>query len=268
MVIIGEKINGTRKSVQTAILNRDSDAICAMAKEQADAGADYLDVNAGTGPERELEDMLWLLDLVQKTVPDTAICIDSSSAKTLEAAMDHVSRTPLVNSINADPARLDSFIPLVKEKNCPVIALALDESQSGMPKSNEERMENLRRIFNATRAAGIADSCVFVDPLIMAVATDNTASIEAISCIRQIHELYPEAHITGGLSNISFGLPERAVVNRTFLTLAMNAGMDSAVCNPASRSLIEAIKATDMLLGRDRFCRNYTKAARDNFSKN
>lgn len=268
MIIIGEKINGTRKNVKEAILARDEAHIIDLISEQAKAGAAYLDVNAGTGPERELEDMLWLLNLVQENAPDVAICIDSSDPKTLEEALKHVEKTPMVNSINADSRRLDSFIPLISEKKCPVIALALDESKSGMPKSNEERMENLEKIFSATRSAGIPDKDVYVDPLIMAVATDNKASIEVISCIRMIHERYPEAHITGGLSNISFGLPNRAIVNRTFLTLAMEAGLDSAVCNPANQSLIETIKATEMLLGKDRFCRKYTKAAKDGFIKN
>ena len=266
MIAIGEKINGTRKGVQAAILARDEEAIRALALEQVNAGADYLDVNAGTGPDRELEDMKWLLAIVQDAAPETPICIDSSSPATLAEALTLVKKTPLVNSINADPARLEAFIPLICQYDCPVIALALDESKSGMPKNNEERMENIARIFAATRAAGIADSRVYVDPLIMAVATDNKAGASVLECIRAIHELYPEAHITGGLSNISFGLPERAIVNRTFLTLAMFNGMDSAVCNPANRSLIEAMKATDMILGKDRFCRKYTMAAKNAFA--
>ena len=106
---------------------------------------------------------------------------------------------------------------------------------------------------------------MFVDPLIMAVATDNKAALEVLECIRNIHAEYPNAHITGGLSNISFGLPERSLVNHTFLTLAMREGMDSAVCNPANHSLIGAVKTTEMLLGKDRFCRNYTKAAKNGF---
>lgn len=265
MIIIGEKINGTRKSVQTAILNRDAEAIIALAKEQAAAGADYLDVNAGTNPEREKEDMLWLLELVAQAAPETPVCIDSSSPETLKAALEHVQAVPLVNSVNADPARLDAFLPVIAERGCPVIALALDESKSGMPKTIEERMDNLERIFAAAHAAGISDDKVFVDPLIMAVATDNKAATEVLECIRQIHERWPEAHITGGLSNISFGLPERALVNRTFLTMAMQMGLDSAVCNPANRPLIEAVKATEMLLGKDRFCRKYTKAAKEGF---
>jgi 5-methyltetrahydrofolate--homocysteine methyltransferase len=173
----------------------------------------------------------------------------------------------MVNSINADPRRLDSFLPLISDLGCPVVALSLDESKSGMPKDTAERLENIARVFTATRAAGITDDRLFVDPLIMSVSTDTSAGMEALECIRQIHALYPEAHITGGLSNISFGLPKRELVNRTFLSLAMAVGLDSAICDPGNIALIESLKATDMILGRDKFCRRYTTAAKDGFSK-
>lgn len=266
MIFIGEKINGTRKSVKEAILARDRAFIENLAQEQAAAGADYIDVNAGTNPDREKEDMLWLLEIVQ-SVTDTPICIDSSSPETLKTAMEYVSHVPMVNSVNAAPRRLDAFLPLVKEKNCPVIALALDESKSGMPKNNAERLENIAKIFAATRAIGIEDSQVYVDPLIMSVGTDYKAGAEVLECIRLIHETYPQAHITGGLSNISYGLPERAIINGTFLTLAVANGMDSAVCNPNNVPLVQSLKATDLILGKDRFCRKYTVAAKSGFVK-
>jgi 5-methyltetrahydrofolate--homocysteine methyltransferase len=266
MILIGEKINATRKAVTQAVLDRDRLYIEHLAVEQAEAGADYLDVNAGTNPDRETEDMVWVLDVVQ-TATDLPLSIDSSSSKTLKAALEHVKRLPMVNSINADTRRLDSFLPIVAEKGCPVIALSLDESKSGMPKSIEERMENIAKICERTREAGIADDRLYIDPLIMAVGTDNSASMNALSCIRMIRERYPQAHITGGLSNVSFGLPKRELVNRTFLTMAMSAGMDSAICDPSNTAFIESLKATDMLLGRDRFCRAYTVAAKRGFDR-
>lgn len=265
MIIIGEKINGTRKAINEAILARDRAHIEAVVNEQVAAGADYLDVNAGTNPDRELDDMLWLIDIVQD-LTDVPICIDSSSANTLAAAIEHVKATPMVNSINADPARLEAFVPIVAEHGCPVIALALDESKSEMPKDNEERMGNIVKIVEATRAAGIEDKMLYIDPLIMSVGTDQTAGKAVLDCVKQVRETYPDAHITGGLSNISFGLPRRALINKTFLTMAMQMGLDSAVCNPAETSLIEAIKTTDLLLGKDRFCRKYTKAAKAGFT--
>jgi 5-methyltetrahydrofolate--homocysteine methyltransferase len=266
MIFIGEKINGTRKAVQEAILNRDKAFIEKTALEQARAGADYLDVNAGTSPDRETDDMLWLIGIVQE-VTELPVCIDSSSPGTLAAALGHVKQTPMVNSINADPARLGAFLPLIKEKEAPVIALALDESKTGMPKTIGERMENIRRIVEAASAYGIPEERLFIDPLIMSVATDDTAGASVLEAIRAIREAYPAAHITGGLSNVSFGLPNRELVNRAFLTLAMAAGMDSAVVNPANRALIESLKATELILGRDRFCRSYTKAAKIEFAK-
>ena len=209
--------------------------------------------------------MLWLIGIVQE-VTDIPVCIDSSSPGTLAAAMGYVKQTPMVNSINADPARLDAFLPLIRGKGAPVIALALDESKTGMPKTIAERMENIRRIVEAASAYGIPEERLFIDPLVMSVATDDSAGATALEAIRAIREAYPAAHITGGLSNVSFGLPNRQLVNRTFLTLAIAAGMDSAVVNPVSRALVESLKATELLLGRDRFCRSYTKAAKAEFA--
>lgn len=266
MIFIGEKINGTRKAINEAILARDAAYIEEVARAQAEAGAGYLDINAGTSPEREVEDMLWLIDTVQG-VCELPICIDSSSPDVLAAAMERVSQTPMVNSINADPARLLAFLPLIRQRDCAVIALAMDESKSGMPKTAEERQENVNRVMAATRQAGVPDEKVFIDPLIMAVGTDNGAGMGAIEMIRWICEKYPETHITGGFSNISFGMPNRAVVNRTFLTMAMMAGADAAVIDPTNTAIIEAVTATNMLLGKDRFCRKYTTAAKNGFVK-
>ncbi len=266
MIFIGEKINGTRKVIQQAIIDHNKEYIEQVAKEQADAGADYLDINAGTSPDREKDDMLWLIDVVQAVV-DIPICIDSSSEEVLSSAIENVNKTPMVNSINADPKRLKSFLPIIKEKGCTVIALAMDDSKQGMPKSIDERKTNIDNIFKATREYGILDENVFVDPLIMAVSTDNKAGLTALNIIKWIRETYPKAHITGGFSNVSFGLPNRSLINRTFLTLAMAFGADACVIDPSNVAIIESMKATDVLLGNDRFCRNYTKASKINFTK-
>ncbi|MBF7095673.1 dihydropteroate synthase [Alkalibacter mobilis] len=265
MIFIGEKINGTRSIIKDAIIERNSEYIKSIAVSQAESGADYIDINAGTDPDRETEDLLWLIDMVQSVV-DTPICIDSSTPGAIKEAIKKVNKTPMINSINGDPKRLEDFLPFIKEKNCSVIALALDESKSGMPKTVEERLTVLESIFKATRKIGIDDDKIYIDPLIMSVATDQSAGIVAFDCIRQIHEAYPKAHITGGLSNISFGLPNRALINRTFLTLAVAAGMDSAVVNPSNTALIESLYATELLLGRDKFCRKYTVASKNGFT--
>jgi 5-methyltetrahydrofolate--homocysteine methyltransferase len=218
MIFIGEKINGTRSKVKEAVISRNTDYIQSIAISQAEAGADYIDINAGTDPDRETEDLLWLIDTVQSVV-DTPICIDSSTPSAIKEAIKKVNKTPMINSINGDPKRLEDFLPFIKEKDCPVIALALDESKSGMPKTVDDRLVVLESIFNSTRNMGIDDDKIYIDPLIMSVATDQTAGIVAFECIRSIRKTYPKAHITGGLSNISFGLPNRSLINRTFFNL-------------------------------------------------
>jgi len=265
MIFIGEKINGTIPGIQKAILTKDKDTIADIAIKQAQAGADFIDVNAGTDPSRELDDMKWLIDIVED-VCEIPICLDSPVPKTIEETIHYVKKTPLINSINADRKKLDTLLPLIKERDCYVIALTMDESKSGMPKGIDERMEALDVIFNETQKIGISDSKIFVDPLIMSVSTDHNAGQLAFDCIRRIKNDHPDAHITGGLSNISFGLPKRELINRTFLTLAVALGMDSAVVDPLNTALIESLKATELLLGKDLYCRNYTTSFKKNFS--
>lgn len=257
MQLIGEKINGTRKLVNEAVLARDADFIRKLAKEQAEAGADLLDVNAGTTPDREPDDLAWLVRIVQESV-DVGLCLDSSNPAALAEALKVVVKEPMINSISGEPERLSTILPIAASRRCMVIALAMDES--GLPKSVDERLNVTERVFGATRAAGVPDEKVYVDPLIMTVATDTQAALAALQSMREIKGRYPQAHLTSGLSNISFGLPGRSAINRTFLTLALEAGLDSAIVDPTNRDLRESLLITEMLLGRDPFCRRYTKA--------
>jgi 5-methyltetrahydrofolate corrinoid/iron sulfur protein methyltransferase len=259
MQIIGEKINGTRTRVSEAVIARDTAFIQNLAKEQVVAGADLLDVNAGTTPDREPDDLVWLLNTIQDTV-DTPLCLDSPNPLALKAALDVVKRQPMINSISGEAKRLDLILPIVVEQRCMVIVLAMDGA--GVPRSVEDRLKVVTKVVAATRTAGVPDDNVYIDPLIMTVATDTHACVDALKAIRAIREMYPEAHITSGLSNISFGLPCRSLINRTFLSLAMEAGLDSAIVDPTNQELRDALLITEMLLGRDPFCRAFTKAFR------
>ncbi len=259
MVIIGEKINGTRTEVREAVIGRDAGFIGDLAARQVEAGATFLDVNAGTSPDREPEDLVWLVRTVEAAV-EVPLCLDSANPKALAAATGEVRRTPMVNSISGEPDRLEHVLPLVSALGCPVIALALDGQ--GVPKGVEGRMAVIARLFEATRGAGLADGKVYVDPLVMAVATDNESGAVALETMRRVRLEYPQAHLTVGLSNVSFGLPARTLVNQAFLTLAVAAGLDSAILDPTDRALTEALLAAEVVLGRDRFCLNYNRAYR------
>ena len=166
----------------------------------------------------------------------------------------------MVNSISAEPQRLENLLPLVSSNACKVIALAIDEN--GMPKGFDGRMIAVRKVLKATQEAGIQDENVYVDPLVLSIATDTNSGEMILDTIRTIRSEYPHVHIISGLSNISFGLPKRSLINRTFLTLTMAAGMDCAIADPANQDLRETLLATELLLARDRCCRGYTEAYR------
>jgi 5-methyltetrahydrofolate--homocysteine methyltransferase len=259
MKIIGEKINGTRKTVGAAIANRDAGFIQNLAKKQVDGGAHWLDVNAGTHPDREVDDMLWLIDLIQG-VTDVPLSLDSANPKALTAALGAVKKTPMINSISGEPDRLSNVLPIVAQHGCDVIALCMDDK--GIPADVEGRMAVARKLFAATRSAGVPDEKVYIDTLVLTIATDTHAGCVTLDTIRAVRAEFPQAHISLGLSNVSFGLPVRSLVNRTFLTLAIAAGMDTAIIDPNDRELKAALFATDLLLGNDKHCLNYTRAFR------
>jgi 5-methyltetrahydrofolate--homocysteine methyltransferase len=259
MKIIGEKINGTRKRVARAIAERDADFIKNLACKQAEAGSDWLDVNAGTHPDKEPEDLIWLIENVQSVV-DTPLCLDSANPAALEVAIKAVNKTPMINSISGEPDRLEKILPIVAEHGCEVIALALDDKK--IPETTAKRVEIIDKVMAATRAAGVPDDNVYVDPLVMTIATANQSAVIAFETIRSVHAQYPDVHFTMGLSNISFGLPARKQINRAFLSLAMQSGLDSAILDPLDKELMAAILTTNLLLGHDKHCLNYIRASR------
>ena len=257
--IIAEKINGTRKRVAQAIKDRDAAFIQELAMRQAEVSATaWLDVNAGTAPQREPDDLVWLVETVQAVV-DKPLALDSANPAALKAAIGAVKQKPLINSISLEPGRLDVY-PIVAENKCPAVALAMDEK--GIPKTKEERVEIVGRILARTRPMGIADEDLYFDPLAMTIATGQENALLFFDTVREIKQNFPEVHITCGLSNISFGMPARSFINRIFLALSMEAGMDCAICDPNNQDIQTTILATDLLLGRDRHCLSFTRAFR------
>lgn len=259
MKIIGEKINGTRKRVAQAIAERDAEFIKDLAQKQAAAGSAWLDVNAGTHPAQEPDDLVWLIEQIQSVV-ETPLSLDSANPKALQVAIKAVKKTPMINSISGEPDRLANILPIVAEHGCPVIALAMDEKK--IPETAEKRFEVITTIITAARAHGVPDSNLYFDPLAMTLSTNTQSGQIAFEVMRRVRQEYPEAHLTIGLSNISFGLPGRSFVNRYFLAMAMQAGLDSAILDPLDREIQATILATELVLGNDKHCLNYIRASR------
>jgi 5-methyltetrahydrofolate--homocysteine methyltransferase len=245
--------------VQAAVAERDREYIINDVKQQLSAGAHFIDVNAGARIGHETEDMRWLLDTIQPvaTIP---LCLDSPDPAILDMAFQMVDKPPMINSISLERDRFDAMMPFLEGKSCKVIALCMDDS--GMPSSPQEIVRRAQTLVEELNKIGINTASIYIDPLVQPISTDNTKGIMVLDAVRGIKELFPEVHITGGLSNISYGLPQRKIINRTFITLMMHVGMDSAIIDPLDPAIMATIKTADMLLGHDNFCGNYLKGVR------
>lgn len=256
MILIGEKINGTLKSVREAIAARDKSYIAALAQQQAESGADYLDVNAGTPPEREPEDLKWVVEVVQEAV-DTPLCLDSPRPETLAEVVPLLKKPGLLNSVTAEPGKPEKVFPLAVASGFGVVALTLDEK--GIPKDARTRVEIAARLIAEAAKYGMKEEYIFVDPLVVALATEHKAAQVFLEATGEIKKRFPGVHMISGLSNISYGLPYRRTINRTFLVLARAAGMDAAIIDPLDEELMATVWATELVLGEDPYCRNYLR---------
>lgn len=257
--VIGERINTSRKLVQAAVADRNAEYIVDDVKKQQTAGASFIDVNAGARIGHEEEDMRWLLETIQP-VCDIPLALDSPDPAILEMAFAMVHRPPMINSISLEKERFDTMMPFLDGKACKIIALCMDDA--GMPGSSEEILNRAKTLVDALNGIGIGNPDIYVDPLVQPISTDTGKGTMVLDAVRSIKSEFPDIHITGGLSNISYGLPQRHIINRTFVTLMMDAGMDSAIVDPLDQKIMATISTADMLLGHDPFCMNFLKGVR------
>jgi len=260
MIIIGEKLNGSIPAVGKAIAERNEKRIRALARKQEAAGADFLDVCASVEENVEVETLKWMLDLVQDE-SDLPICLDSPSPQTLVEAFPFCKKPGIINSVSGEGDKIDTIFPIIADTKWGCVALLCDDR--GIPKSVEHRMETFEAIMAKAKQYGIDPSRLYIDPLVVTLSTDETALTVFAECSRIIKKQYPTIHITSGLSNISFGLPARKLINQAFMTLAMAAGMDSAIVDPTNRDMLGIIYATDCLLENDEYCLEYISAFRE-----
>jgi len=261
VIVIGERINSTRKAVKEAIARKDAAFLQKLAAAQVAAGADYVDVNAGAFPEEEVALMAWLAGVVQEAA-DVPLVLDSANAAALEAGLKaHTNGTAIVNSITAEEVRFKQVLPLVVAYKTPVVALAMGDG--GITKTPQDRLGVARRLIEALCNEGVSPDHIYLDPMIQPVSVQSDFGVIAIEVIRRVKQDFPGVKTFCGLSNISFGLPQRARLNRSFLTMALAAGLDCAILDPLDRDMMDVITTSEALLGRDRFCKTYIKACRE-----
>jgi 5-methyltetrahydrofolate--homocysteine methyltransferase len=258
LLIIGELINSTRKRIRTAVESRDVAYIKEVAVKQAEAGGSILDVNGGIAGQ-EPECLSWLVNVVQDAV-DLPLCLDSSDPAALRAALPLCKQRPMINSIPDEKPRFEAVLPLLKEYRAKVIALCM--SESGPPSGVEDRLATASRLVDRLTAEGMELDDIYVDPCTMPVSTGSGNGIAVAEAISRIMARYPGVHTSVGLSNASFGLPLRKLVNENFIVLLMSRGLDAAIADPCDRQLMANVAAAEALLGRDEYCVAYLRAFR------
>jgi 5-methyltetrahydrofolate--homocysteine methyltransferase len=259
-VIIGERINPTgRKLLAEEMKNGDYSRVIADTHAQIEAGAHMLDVNAGIPLADEPRILAEVVQLVQ-SLTDTPLCLDSSIVDALAAGLAVYKGKALVNSVTGEDEQMERVLPLVKKYGAAVVAISNDET--GISEDPNVRFEVAKKIVNRAADYGIPACDVVVDPLVMPVGAINTAGRQAFQLI---HRLRTELKVntTCGASNISFGLPNRDGINGAFLSMAIHAGMTSAITNPMHKEVLNATLGADVMMGRDPDCVNWIKRFRE-----
>lgn len=259
MIIIGEKINGTIPSVKRAIEAKDEEFIRNRAIAQAQAGADYIDICASTAPDLEVETLKWIMEIVQDAV-DKPLCIDSPNARTIESVFKYADKPGLINSVSEEGDKCEVIYPMIQGTDWQVIGLTCDNK--GIPTDVKTRVDITEILVEKAAKYDITPDRIHIDPLVIALSTNNQSLLNFVEAMKTIKNMYPTIKITSGLSNISFGMPLRKVMNQNFMTIAVYEGMDSAIMDPCDRDMMTALRATEALMGQDRFCRKFTTSYR------
>ena len=258
MLVIGERINATRRSIRDAVESRNIDAIVHEATIQMENGADYLDVNCGTvNAAEEPEVMQWLVQGLQAAGP-FPLCIDSANPDALSAGLAACQGRAMINSTSAESERFEKVLPLIREYDADVVALCMDDR--GIPPDSAAAERVGRDLVWRLLDAGIAVERIYLDPLVRSVATNPESVPETLELMKSLGSTFDGLHFISGLSNVSFGLPERRHLNRAYLVMSIVGGLDAVIIDPLDGALGALIFAAEALMNRDRFCMNYIGA--------
>ncbi len=253
MLVIGERINATRKRIREAVLAGNADLIKEEARRQVEAGAHMLDVNGGI-EGREPELLKWLVGIVQG-VTDVPLCLDSADPDALRQALPLCRGQAMINSVTDEDARCAALLPVILEARTKVVALCM--SASGPPSGVDDRVTTAVRLVDRLTSAGVPPQDIYVDPCVFPTSTGGAHGPALLEAVGRIRALCPEVHTTCGVSNVSFGLPARKLLNEVFLMMLLGRGLDAAIIDPCDTGLMARVTAAEALIGRDDFCEAY-----------
>lgn len=259
MFIVGELINASRKPIRAAIEARDAAEIQKVAVAQIEAGANYIDVNAGVFVHNEADYLQWLVEIVQEAT-GAPCCIDSPDPKAIAKALAVHRGIAMINSISLEKERYEGILPLIAGTEHKIVALCM--SDAGMPESSADRLAVADKLINGLVQNNIALDNIYVDPLVQPVSTKDTFGIEFLEAVEKIMQTYQGVHTMCGLSNISYGLPARKLMNQSFAVMAIDRGLDGLIINPLDQQMMANIIAAETIAGRDFYCADYLNAYR------
>lgn len=258
MITIGEKLNSSIPKTLEAVKERDEAYLISLIRDQFECGADYLDINTAVAGQ-ETENMAWLIQLVTAH-SDCGIMIDSQNPETIQASLPLCTgRQVIVNSVTPSAA-FEPLFPVLAEYGAGVVCMPA--GGVGLSQTPAQRAENAMQLCRKLTGAGIREENLYVDVMAEALATADQAGVAVLEMLHEIRRRMPLVHTVCGLSNISFGLPRRGILNRSFLAIAMANGLDSAILDVTSPSIRETLAACTALLGQDEFCMEYIRFIR------
>jgi cobalamin-dependent methionine synthase I len=258
--VIAERINMTRKRIREEVWKRNEDFIASEVNKQEKAGATHIDVNAGGDPKKEMEDMIWLTNVISKAT-QLPLVFDSANGEVIEGGLKFCNRKgTIVNSITAEEKKISEILPIVKKYETAVTALTMDDK--GMPSDYEGRMNIARRMVKLLEKEGISQDRIYLDTLVRPISTEPKQAQFVLQTVRAIKKEFPSTHLCFGLSNISFGLPKRNNLNRVFFAMLIEAGCDGAIIDPTEPGMMATLYSARAVAGFDEYCMGYITAYR------
>jgi 5-methyltetrahydrofolate--homocysteine methyltransferase len=264
LIIVGERLNSSRGVVLEALQKKDTEYLCGQALAQEKAGASFIDLNAATMMDKEIEAICWAVPLIQRAVK-TPLALDTPNPDAMEAAIKIHQGRALLNSLSGERAALDALLPLIKRYRPRVIALCLDKD--GPPENADAAVSRARRMADILQSAGLHLEDIFIDPLVRPIGIDHNSGMVFLESVARIKSSLPGIKTIAGVSNVSFGLPQRRLLNRTLLILAMAKGLDAAICDPLDGDIQALLAASEALLGRDPSLKKYLSYIREQAKK-
>lgn len=259
MILIGERLNSSKKEVHQAILKKDCEFFLKNAKLQREKGANFIDLNTASMMEQELEFMKWAIEIIQAE-DEIPISIDSPNLEVLEKALNYTKGPIILNSITVDEKKVERIAPIVKEKEPYVVVMLMDAS---IPSTPEECLKKLDKFLEMAEKYGLKIDKFFFDPLLRPIGAESKNAILFLNSLKLIKEKFPEIKTICGLSNVSFGLPSRRFINRTFLPLILQYKIDAIILDVLDEKLLSTIIVSEAILGKENGLMKLLKAKRE-----